>query len=73
MDIETGRKRWQALYDQWEPVNQEARQAQMRCIAKFQSGVGPTEAELERADLLDRQAQVLRGQMDQVCRQVFGE
>ncbi len=73
MDIETGRKRWQELYDQWEPVNQEARQAQMRCTIKFKSGVGPTDEEMKRADDLDRQAQVLRAQMDQVCRQVFGD
>lgn len=73
MDIETGRKRWQELYDKWEPINQAARQAQMRCIGKFQSGVGPTEAEMQHAEDLDRQAQVLRGQMDHLCRQVFGD
>ena len=70
-------RQWQELHDEWHEANQEARLARAECTRAFSAsaqgqGTGPTLDQLQRAEELERNADVLRIKMDQFVKKALG-
>lgn len=74
--IEDGEK-WTAMHTDWQAVNSEARTARNRVMKAFQKSIagevaGPTTAQFELAEKLEKAADEKRLAMDEFVRCTFG-
>lgn len=73
MDLNAARRRYSELHGAWAEAHVEAMEARAVCIAQFRSMVGPTIADLDRAELLEAREEDLRNAMDAFVGSYFGD
>ncbi|MES2888667.1 MAG: hypothetical protein V4739_11720 [Pseudomonadota bacterium] len=73
MDLGEARKKWSLLHAQWAEAHVEAIDARGVCTAKFRAAIGPSDDELNRAEVLEARAGELRDAMDEFIGQYFGD
>lgn len=77
LDLETGQKLWYEALDQWQPAHQQALEARAALNDVFiacanGTGPNPTIAQIDVVVALEREDNLLRLQMDDICKRVFG-
>jgi hypothetical protein len=73
MDLNAARQRYGELHAAWAEAHVEATEARAVCTAQFRAGVGPSIADLDRAELLEAREEDLRNAMDEFVGSYFGD